>query len=90
VRPLTLDLSQGALRPYFLWDEDISTDEVRARLHGPDESDRLRLMGKMRREARDIDAAFERGRYVLQAAAADDLRAFVADLIVRLRRAAAP
>jgi hypothetical protein len=52
---MTTDMTQGGLRPYFLWDEDISIDELAARLHGPDEWDRLRLFGKMLREARDID-----------------------------------
>jgi hypothetical protein len=55
VRPLTVDLEEPHRRPYFLWDEDISTDELRARLRGPDENERLRLMAKMLREARDID-----------------------------------
>ena len=55
MRPLTADLSQGGLRPYFLWDEDVSIDELRAKLHGGDAYERLRLLGKMLREARDID-----------------------------------
>jgi len=55
VRPLTTDLSQGHLRPYFLWDEDVSTDELRARLRGGDERERLRLTAKMLREAGDLD-----------------------------------
>jgi hypothetical protein len=55
VRPLTTDLSRGDCRPYFLWDEDISIDELRAILQGADEDERLRLMGKMLREARDLD-----------------------------------
>jgi hypothetical protein len=47
-------MSSGDRRPYFLWDEDISIDELRAALtrRGPD---RDRLLGKMLREARDID-----------------------------------
>lgn len=55
MRPLTVDLRQEDLRPYFLWDEDVSIAELRQRLQGPDEHDRLRLLGKMLREARDID-----------------------------------
>jgi hypothetical protein len=55
VRRLTTDMTRGNLRPYFLWDEDISIDELRARLHGPDEWERNRLLGKMLREARDLD-----------------------------------
>jgi hypothetical protein len=55
VRGLTTDLDRGALRPYFLWDEDVSIDELRAALRGPDTAERRRLLGKMLREARDID-----------------------------------
>jgi hypothetical protein len=54
-RPLTVDLTRTDLRPYFLWDEDISIAELRERLHGADEWERNRLLGKMLREARDID-----------------------------------
>ena len=54
-RPLTSDLSQTELRPYFLWDEDLSIEELRVRLHGDDRRERLRLLAKMLREARDID-----------------------------------
>jgi hypothetical protein len=52
---LTNDLARGDLRPYFLWDEDVSIDELRAILAGPDSHDRDRLFGKMLREARDTD-----------------------------------
>lgn len=52
---MTTDLSRGELRPYFLWDEDVSIDELRQRLRGEDSYERLRLLGKMLREARDID-----------------------------------
>jgi hypothetical protein len=55
VRPLTLDLTQGSLRPYFFWDEDLSVDELRARLSGDDQRERFRLLAKLLREARDID-----------------------------------
>jgi len=52
---MTLDMRRGDLRPYFLWDEDLSIDELRARLRGPDDAERLRLLGKLLREARDTD-----------------------------------
>jgi hypothetical protein len=55
VRPLTTDLSRDDLRPYFLWDEDVSIGELRAILAGPTSYDRDRLFGKMLREARDLD-----------------------------------
>ena len=55
MRPLTTNLRDGAARPYFLWDEDVSVDELRAVLAGPDGPARDRLLGKMLREARDLD-----------------------------------
>jgi hypothetical protein len=55
MRPLTTDLSRGDCRPYFLWDEDVSIDELRAILAGTDGPERDRLLGKMLREARDLD-----------------------------------
>lgn len=55
MRPMTTDLSRGQSRPYFLWDEDLSIEELRRKLQGGDEPERLRLMAKLLREARDID-----------------------------------
>jgi hypothetical protein len=55
MRALTTDLTREELRPYFLWDEDISIAELRARLHGEPGWERDRLFGKMLREARDLD-----------------------------------
>jgi hypothetical protein len=52
---MTTDMTAGDRRPYFLWDEDISIDELRARLSGPNEWERTRLLGTMVREARDLD-----------------------------------
>jgi hypothetical protein len=52
---MTTDLGQEDLRPYFLWDEDTSIAELRASLAQPDSDERLRLLGKMLREARDSD-----------------------------------
>lgn len=55
VRPLTTDMTQRDLRPYFLWDEDVSVAELEAILAGPPAPARDRLFGKMLREARDLD-----------------------------------
>jgi hypothetical protein len=52
-RALTIDLDREDLRPYFLWDEDLSIAELRVRLGAGPESERLRLMAKILREARD-------------------------------------
>lgn len=48
-------MTRGDHRPYFLWDEDTSIDELRAGLASPDGDRRERLLGKMLREARDLD-----------------------------------
>jgi hypothetical protein len=52
---MTLDMREAQKRPYFLWDEDLSIAELRERLARGPESERLRLLGKMLREARDPD-----------------------------------
>jgi len=54
VRALTSDLANGELRPYFLWDEDLSVHELRAALAVPGHR-RDQLLGKLLREARDSD-----------------------------------
>ena len=55
MRPLSPDLTDEDKRPYFLWDEDISLREFKQRLHGPDPDERLRMLAKLMREARDTD-----------------------------------
>ena len=55
MRALTTDLERADLRPYFLWDEDISIAELRDALAHGDAYTRDRLLGKMLREARDVD-----------------------------------
>jgi len=51
---LSMDLDDPQAVPYFLWDEPMSVAELRSRLaSGPTE--RLRLLGKVLREARDTD-----------------------------------
>jgi hypothetical protein len=55
MRPMTIDLNRQDARPYFLWDEDLSIAELTERLRGPDPKERLRLLAKLLREARDLD-----------------------------------
>ncbi len=55
MRSLTIDLSKEHLRPYFLWDEDVSVQELKDRLRAPESAERARLLAKLLREARDID-----------------------------------
>ena len=50
---LTTDMSEEGLRPYFLWDEDLTIREVRQHLAGDDDAERVRLLAKILREARD-------------------------------------
>jgi hypothetical protein len=52
---LSIDLGRGDLRPYFLWDEETTTAELRAHLNNSASPERLRLLAKMLREARDTD-----------------------------------
>lgn len=47
-------MTRAELRPYFLWDEDVSIAELHAALATPGHR-RDQLFGKMLREARDID-----------------------------------
>jgi hypothetical protein len=55
VRPLTTDVRAENDRPYFLWDEDTTIAEFRAALAAAAPRERLRLVGKLMREARDPD-----------------------------------
>lgn len=42
-------------RPYFLWDEEITVDEFRARLKDEDPAVRAYYLGKMMRQAKPDD-----------------------------------
>lgn len=55
VEPLTTELSNDRGRPYFLWDEDRTTEEFRRALLTAGREERYRLIGKLMREARDSD-----------------------------------
>jgi hypothetical protein len=48
-------MTRDDLRPYFLWDEDVSIGELRRILRAGASPARDRLLGKMLREARDLD-----------------------------------
>jgi len=51
---LTTDLSRDESIPYFLWDEPMTMRDLRERLERS-EDDRVRLLGKILREAREQD-----------------------------------
>jgi hypothetical protein len=42
-------------RPYFLWDEDMTLEEFRARLCDPDPAVRAYFLGKLMRQAKPDD-----------------------------------
>jgi hypothetical protein len=54
--PFALDMSDGARSPYFLWDEPISLDTLRRKLTNGSPEERVRLAGKVLREARFEEA----------------------------------
>lgn len=53
--PLSTDLDQPSAIPYFLWDEPMTVAELRHRLATASDPERLRLLAKVLREARDTD-----------------------------------
>ena len=52
---LSLDLDDPAAVPYFLWDDPMTVTELRSRLGRASRPERLRLLGRILREARDPD-----------------------------------
>jgi len=51
--PLTTDMTDRNRRPYFLWDESITIGELKETLADGDEAEKIRLLAKILREARD-------------------------------------
>jgi hypothetical protein len=62
---LSTNLDDPDAVPYFMWDEPITMRELHARLDSASEPERLRLLSKIMREARDTDV----WRYTTPAAA---------------------
>jgi hypothetical protein len=52
---LSTDLDDPEAIPYFLWDDPMTVRELRHRLATASEPERLRLLGKILREARDTE-----------------------------------
>ncbi|MGQ0721574.1 MAG: hypothetical protein ACT4PE_08375 [Candidatus Eiseniibacteriota bacterium] len=52
---LSMDLDREDAVPYFLWDDPMTVGELRRRLQTASEAERVRLLGKILREARDRD-----------------------------------
>ena len=54
--PLSTSLRDPSAIPYFLWDDPMTVSQLRERLRLASAPERLRLLGKVLREARDTDA----------------------------------
>ncbi len=52
---LTTDLDDPAAVPCFLWDEPMTVAELKTRLAAASPPERARLLGKILREARDVE-----------------------------------
>ena len=53
--PLSTDLDDPEAFPYFLWDDPMTNRELRERLKSASPPERMRLLGKILREARDTE-----------------------------------
>jgi hypothetical protein len=53
--PLTTRLDEPDSVPYFLWDEPMTVDELHQRLRSASRPERVRLLAKILREAKDAD-----------------------------------
>jgi len=52
---LSTEIQDPAAIPYFLWDEPMNVAQLKERLRGASRPERIRLLGKILREARDTD-----------------------------------
>lgn len=52
---LSTDLGNPQAIPYFLWDEPMSVAQLQERLRSASEPERIRLLAKILREARDTE-----------------------------------
>jgi hypothetical protein len=53
---MTTDLDDPDAVPYFLWDDPMTLSELRRRLREAPESERILLLARILREARDTEA----------------------------------
>lgn len=54
--PLSSDLDDPTAVPYFLWDEPMTVAELKERLASGSNPERARLLAKILREGRDVEA----------------------------------
>ena len=67
--PTPLDkVCDPAGRPYFLWDNELTLEEFRAKLHSGDPDERLYWTGVLLRQAKPDDAIVIAGRDAIAAA----------------------
>lgn len=52
---LSTNLELPSSVPYFLWDEPMTVAELKQKLTSASDEERMRLLGKVLREARDTD-----------------------------------
>ena len=52
---LSTDLDSPFSVPYFLWDEPLTVAELKTKLVSASSEEKMRLLGKILREARDTD-----------------------------------
>ncbi len=52
---LSTDMDSPSSTPYFLWDEPMTVEELKRKLASSSDEERVRLLGKILREARDTD-----------------------------------
>ncbi len=52
---LSIEIEDPMAIPYFLWDEPMSVGQLKERLRSASHPERIRLLGKIMREARDTD-----------------------------------
>ena len=52
---LSINIEDPTAIPYFLWDEPMSVAQLKERLREASRPERVRLLGKILREARDTD-----------------------------------
>jgi hypothetical protein len=52
---LSIGIEDKTAIPYFLWDEPMSVAHLQERLRSASHPERIRLLGKILREARDTD-----------------------------------
>ena len=64
---LGTDMTDPEVVPYFTWDAPLTVRDIQRRLRSGPEAERVRLLGKILREARDTDVwAFTTPDFVLR------------------------